>query len=104
MSPQNHNRSCFNTAPEYDFLGQPFRIGGELFTPVIVILIRHTVLKIADIFAEIKDEFKMEVQKMRNDNKPMKNQTIRLKWVVKRKQKSADGKTVYLKKRGCKFE
>lgn len=32
------------------FSGQPLRIGGELFIPMLVILIRHTVRKIIDVF------------------------------------------------------
>ena len=38
-----------------------------------------------------------------NNNKSMKNQTVSLKWVVRRKKKTADGRTVYLNKRGCKY-
>lgn len=32
------------------FSGQPLRIGGEIFVPVLVILIRQAVIKIMDVF------------------------------------------------------
>lgn len=32
------------------FSGQPLRIGGETFVPVLVILIRQAVIKIMDVF------------------------------------------------------
>ena len=34
---------------------------------------------------------------------PTKNQKILLKWIVRKKKKTPDGRTVYLNKRGCKF-
>lgn len=42
------------------------------------------------------------IEMKENNNKPMKNQMVSLKWVVRRKKKTPDGRTVY-HKRGCKI-
>lgn len=40
------------------YFRQSFTIGGEIFIPVLVLLIRQAVIKITDIFAGIRDEMK----------------------------------------------
>lgn len=40
------------------YFRQSFTIGGEIFMPVLVLLIKQAAIKIKDIFAVIRDEMK----------------------------------------------
>ena len=40
-----------------------FTIGGEILLPVLVLLIRQVIVKIADIFTEIRNEITNEIRR-----------------------------------------
>lgn len=45
------------------FFGQSLKIGGEIFVPVLILLIRQAVIKTAGIFSEITGSFRRRKRK-----------------------------------------